>query len=83
MDECYPCYNQDENNSSGFSAVPAGYYDTDSDDVEDDAYSAYFWTCTSDDDTSEHFAVNPSGVKITWSDYKKSYFLSVRCVKDE
>ena len=83
---CLPWNNPEANNSSGFNAVPAGWYyiDEDEDDPYGDfQYTANFWTSTEDDnDNANYFQIWADEKEVTFDDGFKTYAYSVRCVKN-
>lgn len=75
--------NKENNNKSGFSALPSGCRDFDGNFKGYGAYG-YWWTAT---ETESNFAVNAS-LEFQKSDLRtyplnKLYGLSIRCVKDK
>ena len=80
-DECKVCHNLSNHNSSGFSAIPAGYYKEES--FDEATESANIWTSTFDNSSDE-----PEYIIIDiWYGYRPSSNsvengYSVRCVKD-
>ena len=77
---CFPGYNPSGNNATGFSALPAGYYDSSYDYFGTDAY---FWSATersSDGAYGRYLSYSYAGVARY--DYYKSDGYSVRCVRD-
>ncbi|MBR1992303.1 MAG: T9SS type A sorting domain-containing protein [Bacteroidales bacterium] len=74
-----PGYNLDNNNTTGFSALPAGYYFNGYNAFGADAF---FWTCTRlelDDPTNLEIPYNRPYI-YEWKDPDNC--LSVRCVRD-
>ncbi|MBQ9435600.1 MAG: fibrobacter succinogenes major paralogous domain-containing protein [Bacteroidales bacterium] len=78
-DECSPAYNIDENNATGFSAMPAGY-------ITPDGYNnlemnGYYWWCESTPGSCEFNGTQPT---ISYMLHPSNdYACSVRCVKDD
>ena len=81
-----PWNNPEANNSSGFNAVPAGWYyiDEDEDDPYGDfQYTANFWTSTEDDnDNANYFQIWADEPEVKFDYDFKTYAYSVRCVKN-
>jgi uncharacterized protein (TIGR02145 family) len=69
--------------SYGFSALPGGYGD--SNGYFDNAGFSGFWWSFSEED-NDYYAYNRSmfyyGEVASWNNYPKSFFFSVRCIKD-
>lgn len=72
-----------ERNSSGFSAVPAGYYNGSLNNV---GYNAFFWSATQTIGYryyAEFYELKYRNAKVyNENNLSKSYGLSVRCVRD-
>lgn len=71
---------QNNNNSSGFFALPAGdYYEQ----YEDFGTYANFWSSTEEDNLNAwSFSLNYASARVHRNSYYKSYGFSVRCLKD-
>ena len=89
----YPCYvfcHVDENNSTGFSAYPAGYYNGNSTFVNhffDDGQACKMWSCTRGGNPYTNnfvayslYSYRTYVVKEDYSNY--NYGISVRCLRD-
>ena len=76
-----PGYNPSKNNSTGFSALPAGAKGSWMQEIE--GFDAYFWSCT-DNNQSYANAVNIDYLEtgLLFKSVNKLAGLSVRCVKD-
>ena len=72
--------NPSGNNATGFSALPAGFYD--GSQHYDFGYSAYFWSSTEYYDHAYFHDLGRSGAYVSISNFSKYYGLSVRCLKD-
>lgn len=73
-------YQSETNNSTGFSALPAGYYNGWYNDFGD---YADFWSATQGaDDNALCRYLDYNGPSVYCCNYNKSLGLSVRCVKD-
>lgn len=78
-DECAVGNNPSTNNATGFSALPAGFYDC------HDCFGvyAYYWSatmCGNDDAWERHLSYGDAKVQSGYSD--KVWGFSVRCVRD-
>ena len=87
LDNCSVCDDSQSNNTTGFSALPAGhYYDSGGGYYTKFGESAYFWTSTASDDISVatayvrtlSFDVSGTGKSVE----SRSSGCSVRCIKD-
>ena len=76
-----PGYNPEGNNSSGFSALPGGFY-LDG-DFYDKGTSAYWWTSSENSESEAQFWFIGNWSSSTWqnSNYKSVGF-SVRCLRE-
>ena len=79
---CAPGNAPEENNATGFSAVPAGYYYDGS--CRYFGESAYFWTATQNNDLRVNYlSLNNALAFITQYHYPKEEAMSVRCMREE
>lgn len=76
-----PGYNSSKNNSTGFSALPAGAKGSWM--AEQEGYDAYFWSCTVEDQNNANY-VNIDYLEpgLLFRSTDKIAGMSVRCVKD-
>ena len=73
--------NQGENNETGFSAVPAGYYGPNN--VYGRGSEAYFWSATmSDNNKAWRYCLYYNGLTVSSNTYHKTYAYSVRCLRN-
>ncbi len=70
--------NTGASNSSGFSALPAGFRLLNGTFTELQS-SAFFWVASQ---TSGYYGLNKQSKSVSYSECSKSFGLSVRCVKD-
>ena len=78
---CNPGYNQEANNATGFTAMPAGWFriDTYSDFTLDNCW----WSTTQyNNERACRTAVVYNQSDLNFADEYKNFYLSVRCVKD-
>lgn len=83
-EDCSVGKDQESNNASGFSAVPAGFlaYDENLPIYKYDV--AYFWIAMpSESDYAKYYVVSRYLAELKNYDNPKSYLLSVRCIKDD
>ena len=83
MPDRYVGYNGE--NSLGFSAIPAGFWNDDSEEYVNGGSVTAFWSST-EKNSDEANMVLLSSVEekvLAGQTYKKSYALSVRCVQDQ
>ena len=83
-EDCSVGKDQENNNASGFSAVPAGFlaYDENLPIYKYDV--AYFWVAMpSESDYAKYYVVSRYLAELKNYDNPKSYLLSVRCIKDD
>lgn len=75
-------YSNSERNSSGFAAVPAGWFTSST--TSQAGYAASFWTSTQESDTrwARYWSLNCSSSSVSQSNYWKYEGRSVRCVRD-
>lgn len=75
----------DITNSSGFSAIPVGYANTEADTFHGPFEYAVFWTATSVEDNAEmayyRYLICDQPDMFTGKAEKKSFGASVRCIK--
>jgi uncharacterized protein (TIGR02145 family) len=77
---CYPGYDQGGNNATGFSAMPAGYYNS---SYSDFGVAVYWWSATQSNDTYAYRArLHYSSYDLYRTDVYKTNYFSVRCLKD-
>ena len=78
---CVPGNNQNENNATGFTAIPAGCGETDA--FSSSGFETLFWTSTSYNG-SYATSYSMAGIRATVyrTDTSKRYGRSVRCVRD-
>ena len=82
-DDCSVGKNPENNNTSGFSAVPAGYLHYGEHSPIWDSIVAYFWTAMpSEDNFAKYYVVSKYLADLQNYTNPKDYLLSVRCVKD-
>jgi len=89
--DCSPGYIPSSNNESGFSAIPAGYHNTDYTNYGfyDAGYVADFWSSTQyyeeniDDYWGRYVRIRWQESGVDKSGYWKDTGKSVRCVKDD
>ena len=82
-DDCSVGKNPENNNTSGFSAVPAGYLLYGEHSPIWDSIVAYFWTAMpSEDNFAKYYVVSKYLADLQNYTNPKDYLLSVRCVKD-
>ena len=78
---CVPGNNHDDNNTTGFSAVPAGGGQTTS--FSSSGFETLFWTSTSYNGAfATHYSIAAIRATIYKSDTNKQYGLSVRRLRD-
>jgi hypothetical protein len=73
--------NQTSNNSSGFTALPGGYW-TDGGGFGYLGYYAYFWSSSEDGSYAWHRELYYDNVGVYPGDYYRRFGYSVRCLKD-
>ena len=77
---CYPGYDQGGNNATGFSAMPAGYYNS---SYGDFGVAVYWWSATQSNDTYAYRAsLHYRSYELYRTDVYKTNYFSVRCLKD-
>ncbi len=82
-DDCSVGKNPENNNTSGFSAVPAGYLLYGEHSPIWDSIVAYFWTAMpSEDNFAKYYVVSKYLADLQNYTNPKDYLLSIRCVKD-
>lgn len=85
---CYPGNNQNANNATGFSALPAGSYNAWCGlgyDLEDTGFSegASYWSATATNNSDAgSFNIDYNSSYITDTDWSKGLGISVRCVRN-
>ena len=73
--------NLSSNNATGFSALPAGSWYSNS--TYNFGSRAYFWTSVQDNSSRAYYRyLDYSNVGMYWTDLPKDYRLSVRCLRD-
>lgn len=78
---CYPGYNQTINNATGFSAVPAGFFRTDT--YYEFSVSNCFWSTTQyNNERAYRRNINYNSSELGSLEEYKDFYFSVRCVKD-
>lgn len=82
--ECTPAYSPSSNNSSGFSAYPAGYYSSLGPSFQEFPTSAIFWTCSevNGSDVIAFFLTGSEPDAVASLRDKTTDYFSVRCVKN-
>jgi uncharacterized protein (TIGR02145 family) len=73
--------NSTDDNSSGFSAIPAGKRNI-SNDSQSMGYYAYFWTATETSDFAWCSYMSCSGKDVQFNILPRETSMSLRCVKD-
>ena len=77
---CVPGNNQNDNNATGFSAIPAGCGNT---SFTSSGFETLFWTSTSYNGAfATHYSIAAIRATVYKSDTNKQYGYSVRCVRD-
>ena len=72
--------NPSNNNATGFSAMPAGYYQN---GYGNFGYGVIFWSATAESDSYKfRMTLQYDGRETNISATQSTYYLSVRCVKD-
>lgn len=82
---CTPGWEPSDNNSTGLSIRPVGYYDDYFEEYLDWGYSAHFWTATKYDDESAiqyYMHTENPDVKCSEEGSSMCFGFSVRCIKD-
>lgn len=77
--------NKDNTNTTGFSAIPAGYRFPPKGDSQSSGYSAFFWTSTEYEmNYAGIFSLDRNGCCVTmeWKNAAKVFAANVRCIKD-
>ena len=77
--------NKDNTNTTGFSAIPAGYRFPPKGDSQSSGYSAYFWTSTEYEmNYAGIFSLDRNGCcgTMEWKNAAKVFATNVRCIKD-
>ena len=78
---CAPGNNQNENNGTGFTAVPAGCGSANS--FSSSGFETLFWTSTSNTGAfAKSYSIAAIQASITSSNSNKEYGRSVRCIRD-
>ena len=82
--QCTPAYSPSSNNSSGFSAYPAGYYSSLGPSFQEFPTSAIFWTCSevNGSDVIAFFLTGSEPDAVASLRDKTTDYFSVRCVKN-
>lgn len=81
--ECQPGYNQSENNSTDFTAYPAGWFNAFTNSFQHQGANAYFWTSTQGNNTTADTRSLSFDFPAIGGDlYMKNFALSVRCLKN-
>ena len=78
-----PGFDPSSNNSTGFSAVPAGMYDCEDNDIHSFGTGANFW-CSNEDSNEDayFFSIDYESLGTNvWTRYKSDGY-SVRCIRD-
>ena len=83
LSDCSVGKDPENNNASGFSAVPAGYYTHVNNYLEAVQVLAYFWTAMpSTESDAKYYALSKFFADLENYTNPKCYLLSVRCVSD-
>jgi uncharacterized protein (TIGR02145 family) len=83
-DDCSVGKDQENNNASGFSAVPAGYLFYGENSPIMYGSVAYFWTAMpSEGDFAKYYVVSRYLAELKYYTNPKIQLLSVRCIKDD
>ncbi len=84
--ECTPGYQSANNNATGFSLVPAGYYSSGGTYYSRFGMCTYLWTSTDaegyEGEKAYEFGYCYSGSEVTRSNLSYDYGCSVRCLRD-
>ena len=77
---CVPGNNQNDNNATGFSAIPAGCGNT---SFTSSGFETLFWTSTSYNGAfATHYSIAAIRATVYKSDTNKQHGYSVRCIRD-
>jgi uncharacterized protein (TIGR02145 family) len=86
LSECAPAYSPSSNNSSGFSAYPAGEYNSVYDYYDEFESRAFFWTCSELDDGYGNYnnalILSGDAPEAMQFSQENAAYISVRCLKD-
>lgn len=81
---CYVGYNQEENNITGFTAMPAGYHTYYANEYVGFGSETILWSSTEQSDSYALYrSLNRSSCGVYRNYYYKSYSYSVRCLRNE